>query len=52
MFFADLVRKIKHPLVTELVKVSSYKGESSTGQITIEGGLNLDNFKGKNVLVI
>ncbi len=52
MFYTDLVRKLNMKLICDFVKVSSYKGEKSTGEITIEGGFNADKFKGKHILII
>ncbi len=52
MFYTDLVRKLNMKLICDFVKVSSYKGEKSTGEITIEGGFSPDKFKGKHILII
>lgn len=35
MFYTDLVRKLKLKVVCDFVKISSYKGEKSTGEIVI-----------------
>lgn len=52
MFYTDLVRKLKLKLVCDFVKISSYKGEKSTGEIIIEGGFDPNKLKGKHVLII
>jgi len=52
MFYTDVVRKLNIKLVCDFVKISSYKGEKSTGEITIEGGFNFDKFKDKHILII
>lgn len=52
MFYTDLVRKLNMKIVCDFVKISSYKGENSTGEILIEGSFNPDKFKGKHVLLI
>ena len=52
MFYTDLVRKLKLKIVCDFVKISSYKGEKSTGEIMIEGGFNPEKFKGKHILLI
>mgnify|MGYP000884164759 FL=1 len=52
MFYTDVVRRLNLKLVCDFVKISSYKGEQSTGEITIEGGFNFDKFKDKHILII
>ena len=52
MFYTDVVRKLDLKLVCDFVKISSYKGEKSTGEITIEGGFSFDKFTGKHILII
>lgn len=58
--FNNLCRKIskitiakqKNMKITyEFIKIKSYKGQKSTGEITIEG-LNIKNIKNKNILII
>ena len=52
MFFSDLVKKIKHPHYTEFLKVSSYKGTSSTGKITLTEDPKPEWFSGRHVLIV
>ena len=50
-FFADLSRKIKLDTNIEFMRVSSYKGENTTGNVDIK--LNIDNpVTGKNVIIV
>ena len=50
-FFTDLSRRIKLDTELEFIRVSSYNGENSTGEITLK--LDLDNpITGKDVIVI
>ena len=52
MFFAaDLARQIGSPLRLEFIKLTSYKGTSSTGAVTITKGLD-GAIAGKHVLVV
>jgi hypoxanthine phosphoribosyltransferase len=52
MFYTDLVRRLQLNIVCDFVKISSYVGEASTGEIKIEGAFNPDKLKGKHVLLI
>jgi hypoxanthine phosphoribosyltransferase len=52
MFYSDLVRKLPFKIVCDFVKISSYAGEKSTGEIKVEGGFNPEKLKGKHVLII
>lgn len=51
MVMADLVREIRLPLTVEFLRISSYTGTSSTGEVKTVLGLaaNLEN---KNVLIV
>lgn len=35
MFYSDLCKRINHRIICEFVKVSSYSGEKSTGNVKI-----------------
>ncbi|KAK3726660.1 hypothetical protein RRG08_016969 [Elysia crispata] len=60
-FFTDLVDKIQvlnrnrgHSIqmAVDFIRLKSYMNESSTGKIEVIGGDNLENLKGKNVLIV
>jgi len=51
MFCADLIRKFDFPHLFRFVKISSYAGMESTGQISMETNLDLD-LRGHDVLII
>ncbi|MEN3014860.1 MAG: hypoxanthine phosphoribosyltransferase [bacterium] len=41
-FFSELIRNIKHDVVTDYIKVSSYKGKVSTQNVKILKDLSID----------
>ncbi|KAK3108339.1 hypothetical protein FSP39_005837 [Pinctada imbricata] len=60
-FFTDLVEKIQQlnsnlgksvPLAVDFIRLKSYVDDTSSGEIEVVGGDNLENLKGKNVLVV
>ena len=51
VFTADLVRKLRMPVIVDFVQVSSYVGENSTGQLKIRKDMNTD-VKDKDVLIV
>ena len=51
IFAADLVRLLKMPVEIDFMKVSSYVGQSSTGELKISKDLSVD-VKGKDVLLV
>lgn len=51
MFCADLLRKLDFPHLFKFVKISSYSGMESTGEINIETTLDVD-LEGQEVLII
>ncbi len=51
IFMADLAREIDLPLSVEFLRISSYTGTSSSGEVKSLMGLNTE-LKGKNVLVV
>ncbi len=48
---ADLAREINLPLSVEFLRISSYSGTNSTGEVKTLMGLNA-NLEGKNVLIV
>lgn len=50
-FTVDLVKKMKTPIVFEVMQVSSYSGTESTGAISIKKDLDA-NIEGKDVLIV
>jgi hypoxanthine phosphoribosyltransferase len=52
MFFADLVREIKVPLITDFISASSYgSGTTSSGTVNLELDVR-NSIEGKNVLIV
>ena len=51
MFMADLVRAIEAPVEVSFVKVASYQGQSSTGEIKQLVGINEPIF-GRDLIVV
>lgn len=53
VFFAcDLAREYPGDARIDFLRVSSYEGTNTTGQITLKLPLKEDNIKGKNVLIV
>ena len=52
IFAADLIRKIKVPCKLSCVRVSSYHGDCSTGNIQWGISFDADALKGKHVIVV
>lgn len=50
-FTVDLVKKMKTPIILELIQVSSYQGTQSTGNIIVKKDLD-SNIEGKHVLIV
>lgn len=50
-FTVDLVKKMKTPIILEVMQVSSYSGTESTGNIIVKKDLDYD-IEGKDVLVV
>ena len=50
-FTVDLVKKMKTPIMLEVMQVSSYQGTQSTGNIIVKKGLDT-NIEGKDVLIV
>lgn len=51
MFVGDLLKKYPHPCEVQFVKMSSYEGTSSTGQVEEIIGLNTD-LNGRTVVIL
>ena len=53
IFFAvDLAKKFKGDARIDFLRVSSYEGENSTGNINLKIALKEENIKDKNVLIV
>lgn len=50
-FTVDLVKKMKTPIVLEVMQVSSYAGTETTGTISIKKDLDAD-IEGRDVLIV
>lgn len=50
-FTVDLVKKMKTPIIFEVMQVSSYSGTETTGAISIKKDLDRD-IEGKDVLIV
>lgn len=51
VFTADLVRKLKMPVIVDFIQVSSYVGTNSTGVLNVKKDISVD-VKGKDVLIV
>lgn len=51
VFMADLMRRLDFPVEVEFVRLSSYRGTETTGEVAITGGLQIP-VAGRAVLVI
>jgi hypoxanthine phosphoribosyltransferase len=51
IFAADLARRIRLPLSVDFVKIASYKGTATTGEVVMEKDIDF-SLAGKNVLVV
>jgi hypoxanthine phosphoribosyltransferase len=52
MFYADLVKEIVHPHRNDFVRLKSYSGLNSTGELRVEGELRGEDFTGKSLLIV
>ncbi len=50
-FTVDLVKKMKTPIILDMIQVSSYQGTESTGNVIMKKDLSVD-IEGKKVLVV
>ncbi|MEW6102286.1 MAG: hypoxanthine phosphoribosyltransferase [bacterium] len=51
VFMADLIRRLTCPVYIDFIKVSSYKGKETTGEISLSFSPSIPIYK-KNVLII
>ena len=51
IFMADLIRTISTPLEFDFLRVSSYSGKQSTGNVNLKLDVTVD-LKGKNVVIV
>lgn len=51
-FTVDLAKKFKGDARIDFLRVSSYEGENSTGNINLKIALKEENIKGKHVLIV
>lgn len=51
IFFADLIRRLKMPIILDFIQLSSYSGAETTGKVNIIKDLSVD-IKDKNVLIV
>jgi len=51
IFTADLVRRLRMPVIVDFMQVSSYVGEYSTGELKIKKDMSVD-IKGMDVLIV
>ena len=51
IFIADLLRSIKIDCEVEFIKVQSYKGKKSTGNVEIISDINT-NLKGRHIIIV
>lgn len=52
MFYSDLVKKIKFQHRNDFVKLKSYSGLNSTGEVRVETELRPEDFEGKSILIV
>ena len=50
-FTVDLVKKMKTPIILDMIQVSSYQGTQSTGNVIMKRDLTTE-IEGKNVLIV
>lgn len=48
----EAMQELKHGYTMEFLRVSSYEGSISTGNVRVDDSFNYDNLEGKHVLVI
>ena len=51
-FTVDLMKNYKGTAILDVVRVSSYVGENSTGNIELKIPLKEENIKGKNIILV
>ena len=51
-FTVDLMKNYEGPCLLDCVRVSSYEGENSTGNVTLKLPLKKENVEGKNIIIV
>lgn len=51
-FTVDLMKNYDGPCYLDCVRVSSYEGENSTGNISLKIPLKKENIEGKNIIIV
>ena len=51
-FTVDLMKNYDGPCELECVRVSSYEGDTSTGEVTLKVPLKKENIEGKNIIIV
>ena len=51
IFFADLIRSLKSDCEVDFLKISSYKGKKSTGEIVMSKSLDLD-IENRSIIIV
>lgn len=51
IFYADLFRKLKGPVVMDFIETQSYQGETSTGHVKISRDLS-ENVEGRRIIFV
>ena len=51
-FTVDLMKNFNGEAILDVVRVSSYSGENSTGNIQLKIPLKEENIKGKNIIIV
>jgi hypoxanthine phosphoribosyltransferase len=52
MFYSDLVKEIAHPHRNDFVKLRSYQGLNSTGELRVETEMRAEDYAGRSVLIV
>lgn len=51
LFFSDIVRRFEHPCQIDFIRISSYEGTESTGQVNMVQGLSQD-ITGRHIIIL
>jgi hypoxanthine phosphoribosyltransferase len=52
MFYSDLVKLIKFPHRNDFIKIKTYSGLNSTGELQVETELKPEEYVGKSILIV
>ena len=52
MFYSDLVKQLQHPHRNDFVKLRSYQGLNSTGELKVESEMRVEDYAGRSILVV